>query len=1762
MSSTVVSVVREKEEELIHTLEDDFLQFSSKLSTARVIPKKALDIFSTLDHKWLDSRISVRFLLHFIYQEIGKSDEVLKGFLQALAHVGGKASHISRNLSQQLNVLTVGSQEDLVSAEVDDNVAWLVFDDILAAKHIPRLMVGLVDAYAVNKWEEIGIALGIPMAELKKYEKGDNEDNLYMVLQAWVNGKYECAVPATLKHLKLALVNPLVQLSAIAMSLYLLMKEFLKPVIQAQFMTSSHVVIDGRSTLLEILRGSSSQFITYQWLKDGLALSDGESYVGVNNNILAIVNASHFNQGIYTCKLSEGDDVWHSQAIELAVISPPMKNHLITFYSRFNESPQDSRLLTSIGYVSLTVVKKSQHINGSYSTVKGSIEGTTKKQALVRDDDIFMEYRRGKILLLKGRPGSGKTTLAFRVAREWAIRGNYLKNAKMVFFISLKAFKGEGKLLDILDHIYGNKKELEVVINDIVESGGEGICFILDGLDMYFPTGETNSDISRLLKKTFLPNAMIIVTSRPVAKDRLKCDTGDDYLEVVGFTRQHIFDYIEKYPFDVGFQRAEIRTSLCSYLYLHPNILNICYLPLHIAIVCHLVQHEKCLPVTETKLLSNVIQFILFQSLCKQGPHVEIQKISNVSEKLKDYFSSICHLAFKMTFESKQVVVSKELGLDISLSDENSCGLLVIESCIGMCGLEIQYSFLHLCLQEYLAAYHLASLPKDDQVELLSKHGYKAHMRTTWKYYCGIVNFEGQVHFLQKFIQHCNHIQMYLFQCAFESQQAAFCKAVARLNHEIKLWGKVTALDIKIVFYVLSFITEPLFSLHVGSCHINFNGIMSLANGLKNIKSIHTLDFSNNTNIWPTGTEALNIALKENQSIHTLKFSSCGISSSDINDLLQGLEQNNRIQVLDFSMNNIHTEDTIIYADMLWRTKYLQTLNLSHNSIGLNGAAVLADVLAESCIQELDLSWNDLGSYGVMALANGLKKNGIIQSLKLSHNNIGYSGAKALAEVFMNGSNIHLLDLSVNYIGSVGMKAFSPVLKKTKTMQTLLLSQNGLNFNGAAELANGLASNQSIKVLDLSWNTWGSDGLVALAHGLKMIKTLEILSLSHCRIGYIGILAIAESLINSHTIKELDLSWNGITYDSVAVIADIMKNNKTIRILNLSHNEIDPVDTKILIDGLIQNTCIQKVDLSWNSIDTDGMVILNDCNLLHYCCNIQELDLSMNNIGLQGVIALSNILKNITVLRKLKFSRNNIGSYGIALLIDGLLYNYGIQELDLSWNSIGSEGARLLADTLKKNETIQRLSLSGNTITTHGAIALASLIEVNSNIIDLDLSWNCIGANGAVALAEGLMKTQSIKILNLSHNIIGLKGTANVVDKLNQYTFIQALDLSCNKNDLKYGVLIDSDMEYDQMGYFSGLNDQLAVFEQGDRDRNQTEVASDMSADDVVTPQIKGFSTIGETSFTYYGKPVVFNWEGYGLQVFFDSADFSNEIMKVFHFFAAVNGNFQLPENSELVSGAYYIKSPPDCILPITTVKISHCVAKERIKDLSFAVSSNKLPPYYFNLLKGGYFTSSYGEIEVKNFSVLLLVYEHGISGLLSLFEKTYLALLYRSSRPILSSSDETIWDFYLIFIKKCPIFQRCVSKFCEERKIIERANLSFRFSENSSSIDLDILPQEDKIQEGWFISPVTYPSIKKGDIDSFVKDLPPHLRLILKMSNSNPVSQLQYKLIFRGAGEPNNFIWWFQPKKMGKFDVDGCTLFLEFQGTYVGESAEKENYL
>ena len=257
-------------------------------------------------------------------------------------------------------------------------------------------------------------------------------------------------------------------------------------------------------------------------------------------------------------------------------------------------------------------------------------------------------------VIMEGRPGVGKTTLAQKLCYEW-VENKMLGEYNLALFVQLRDFSQDDNptLGDLL--LYENPTVKGEVISHIEKTDGKGVLFILEGWDELplplrkITKAKKASVFVKLIQRVYLTQATILVTSRHVATRDFHGTLQNlvsRFVEVLGLTSTDIRDYIKSYINDTAKS-----SDLISQIQDYPHIESMCYIPLNCQIVCELFVEQKGeLPSTITKIYSQLIMSYLHRSL----DNIEhFASFTDIPQKAQTTFNAICKLAFEGIIQHK-----------------------------------------------------------------------------------------------------------------------------------------------------------------------------------------------------------------------------------------------------------------------------------------------------------------------------------------------------------------------------------------------------------------------------------------------------------------------------------------------------------------------------------------------------------------------------------------------------------------------------------------------------------------------------------------------------------------------------------------------------------------------------------------------------------------------------------------------------------------------------------------------------------------------------------------------------------------------------------------------------------------------------------------------------------------------------------------------------------------------------------------------------
>ena len=297
-----------------------------------------------------------------------------------------------------------------------------------------------------------------------------------------------------------------------------------------------------------------------------------------------------------------------------------------------------------------------------------------------------------------------------------------------------------------------------------------------------------------------------------------------------------------------------------------------------------------------------------------------------------------------------------------------------------------------------------------------------------------------------------------------------------------------------------------------------------------------------------------------------VNFNDCQLTPVDCASVVTVIKNVQQISHFDLAGNNFGPLGCFEICKLLKCSKsQLSWLRLGENQLTDEGAKYLAEAINNNNCQlrRLILTLNNISDIGAQHLAEAINNNNCqLRTLDLRENNISDIGAQHLAEAINNNNcQLHMLDLRENNISDIGAQHLAEAINNNNCqLRTLILSANKISDIGAQHLAEAINNNNcQLRTLHLYRNKISDIGAQHLAEAINNNNCqLRTLNLTANNISDIGAQHLAEAINNNNCqLRTLDLTANNISDIGAQHLAEAINNNNCqLRTLHLRTNNI------------------------------------------------------------------------------------------------------------------------------------------------------------------------------------------------------------------------------------------------------------------------------------------------------------------------------------------------------------------------------------------------------------------------------------------------------------------------------------------------------------------------------------------------------------------------------------------------------------------------------
>ena len=382
--------------------------------------------------------------------------------------------------------------------------------------------------------------------------------------------------------------------------------------------------------------------------------------------------------------------------------------------------------------------------NYSQATLRGSIDDVIKHKKPITLDELC-QIPCESWVLIQGAPGIGKSMLAYEMCKRW-IDKTGLQQYALVLLLRLRDESVHSKwkadtLGELVGYYLHQQSWKPQAIQEIIDCDGDGVLIILEGYDeLPEEKQEYTKEVLDSFKRDF-SQASVIITTRPSASQVLTDNVQfSQHIEVIGFTKASRNQYIDEFIKD-----EEVKESFKGYIKQFPLVSGCLHIPLNLAIVLYIFRQHSTnadkeitrLPETMTELYEALIQLLIYRHLksCSPFEKISLTPLSDLPEPLLSDFRNLCKLAYDGLQRKQKLVFYEPESFE-------TLGLMQKESrVLPFQGDMFAYSFLHLTIQEFLAAYHVYQNLNLHETRMHFNR-YKNHLHVMMRFLAGLTGLK------------------------------------------------------------------------------------------------------------------------------------------------------------------------------------------------------------------------------------------------------------------------------------------------------------------------------------------------------------------------------------------------------------------------------------------------------------------------------------------------------------------------------------------------------------------------------------------------------------------------------------------------------------------------------------------------------------------------------------------------------------------------------------------------------------------------------------------------------------------------------------------------------------------------------------------------------------------------------------------------------------------------------------------------------------
>ncbi|XP_051799617.1 NACHT, LRR and PYD domains-containing protein 3-like [Acanthochromis polyacanthus] len=646
----------------------------------------------------------------------------------------------------------------------------------------------------------------------------------------------------------------------------------------------------------------------------------------------------------------------------------------------FYNTRHGEKILFSEHYVNLLLVDGHQGLENkrhevlTFGQKRLSLQQKSAVHRNITPAELFSSangVRPVKKVLVTGVAGIGKTILVQKMLFEYGRNKDHLA-FDFIIHMTFRDLNLIDKPTNFRELVLRKNRHLAKELDNILANDSK-LLIILDGFDEFrhyrscdvdiFVTepdedAEVKEVFGSLMLGELLPNASVMLTSRPAAVNHIPVGCIDRFVLITGFSLTEVQDFFLRY-----FQDGVVAERMFSVVTANELMLTLCYIPAFCYIVCCILKESKDLTGESPKTMTDIyVQYLVAllrsHTQARAEAFLQDQKTGTV-QQLSDIVLKLGRLAFHKLMEHQTLFYTSDR--DVAALEGNSLVSTFLDKTVAQepsCTEEV-FSFAHLTVQEFFAALYCAvtdqTLPDALQSSgLPGEATNNGHLDLFNRFLSGILS-ERNATFLSRQVGLCcskEKVETYrekiitalkmlcengahmlnCLHCLFEQQDPSLAVAVQSRTLRVNVSDEtLTQMDYNAIKYFLNLTKGKISELDLTGTGVSCDALRDIQPLLLRCE-----------NLW-LGENSLNM-----ESIQVIA------------DVLQVSES---ITHLGLGWTNIGDDEILILSNAIRVKKNLQELWMEGNRVSHRGLLSFSDLTPDP-LKRVVAIWNDLEDAG------------------------------------------------------------------------------------------------------------------------------------------------------------------------------------------------------------------------------------------------------------------------------------------------------------------------------------------------------------------------------------------------------------------------------------------------------------------------------------------------------------------------------------------------------------------------------------------------------------------------------------------------------------------------------------------------------------------------------------------------------------------------------------------------------------------------------